>query len=129
MLRCARRPRELARARETARRDEVETLIAAAVSAGKIAPVSKDLCVARAMAGKDGPMANVASTMFRDANVTLPPASLTAEATIVFNDLATRVSDVSDPDEIAAAMPLVEYSLKRRLKDATANPGAGKCGA
>ncbi len=74
-------------------------------------------------------LANVAATMLRDANVTLPPTSLTAEATIMFNDLATRVSDVSDPDEIAAAMPLVEYNLKRRLKDATANPGAGKRGA
>ncbi len=67
--------------------------------------------------------------MFRDANVTLPPASLTAEATIMFNDLVARVSDPSDPDEIAAAMPLIEYNLKRRLKDAMANPGAGKRGA
>ncbi len=74
-------------------------------------------------------LACVASTMFRDANVTLPPASLTAEATIMFNDLVTRVSDLSDPDEIAVAMPLVEYNLKRRLKDATVDPGAGKHGA
>ncbi len=74
-------------------------------------------------------LANVASTICRDANVTLPPASLTAEATSMFNDLVAHVSDVSDPDEIAAAMPLVKYNLQKRLKDARANPGAGKCGA
>ncbi len=67
--------------------------------------------------------------MFCDANVTLPPASLTAEATSMFNDLATRVSDVSDPDEIALAIPLVEYNLSKRLRDATVDPGAGKHGA
>ncbi len=47
----------------------------------------------------------------------------------MFNDLVTRVSDVSDPDEIALAMPLVKYNLSKRLHEATANPGAGKHGA
>ncbi len=74
-------------------------------------------------------LACVAATMLRDANVTLPPASLTAEAVLMFNDLVAHVSDLSDPDEIALAMPLVKYNLSKRLKDARANPGAGKCGA
>ncbi len=28
-----------------------------------------------------------------------------------------------------AAMPLIKYNLSKRLRDAMANPGAGKCGA
>ncbi len=46
------------------------------------------------------------------------PASLTAEAALLVNDLATRVCDLSDPDEIAAAMPAamppVKYNLSKR---------------
>ena len=45
---------KLTEAQETARKDEVETMIASAVSAGKIAPASKDHYVALAMASNDG---------------------------------------------------------------------------
>ncbi|MBP1862177.1 transcriptional regulator with XRE-family HTH domain [Rhizobium herbae] len=56
-----------------------------------------------------------------------PPARrLSGEAVRLYNDLVAVVDDVNDKEEVMAVLPQVELRLKRRLQQATAEPGTGK---
>ena len=110
---------ELARARERARRDEVETLIAAAVSAGKIAPVSKDHYVALAMAGADG------FEQVRQLTATLPriadPSKLDDKAASAKGAIRGSIRGLSDADrEMCACLGVSEEEYARQLATDTA---------
>lgn len=71
-------------------------------------------------------LAKLASAIYRDAGIKLPGERITVEAAALYNDLVAIVGNVADAEEIDATLPLLRHKLTKRLKDAVAEPGAGK---
>lgn len=71
-------------------------------------------------------LAQLATITHRDVGLTLPGERATFEASNLYNDLAGRVQDITDKEEVELAIPLVLHQLKKRLVEAVAAPGTGK---
>lgn len=71
-------------------------------------------------------LARLASGIYREMGRRLPSDRATFEATELYNDLVQRVVDVTDQDEVEATLPQLAYQLRKRLKEAAAEPGTGK---
>lgn len=97
---------KLTEAQEAARKDEVETMIASAVSAGKIAPASKDHYVALAMASDDG------FEEVKKLTDTLP--KITDPSNL--DDKSTNAHGLSDADrEMCATLGVPEEDYAKQL--------------
>lgn len=57
---------------------------------------------------------------------TAPQRRITQEAVGLYNELLNSVRDVRDKEEVDAALPLLEYRLRKRLEQARDAPGTGK---
>lgn len=62
-------------------------------------------------------LARLVIRVYRDAGVKLPPEEITSEATELFNELAGRVADITDANEVDAVFPQLDYLLKKRLSE------------
>lgn len=71
-------------------------------------------------------LARLAERIHKEAGIRLSGEKLAVEAHVLYSELLARVSDLSDQDEIEATLPQLEYALKKRLKEAVAEPGTGK---
>ncbi|MER8990459.1 helix-turn-helix transcriptional regulator [Mesorhizobium sp. M0678] len=71
-------------------------------------------------------LARLVSAVYRDAGLKLPGERATLEAAVLYNELASRITDMSDPEEVEAILPQLRYQLKKRLSEAVAEPGTGK---
>lgn len=71
-------------------------------------------------------LAHLVARVHKNADIKLLPEDVTAEATELYNELCTRVQNLSDMEEIESVFPQLELHLKRRLADAVAEPGSGK---
>ncbi|TCT41190.1 hypothetical protein [Martelella mediterranea] len=74
-------------------------------------------------------LAGLADQVHQQFDIKLPRLALASQAGYLFDELLKRVSNVNDPEEVEAALPLLEFMLKKQLQDAAASPGAGKRGA
>lgn len=64
--------------------------------------------------------------LHQDAGIKLPAEEVTAETTVLYNELSKRVDDLTDQEEVEAVLPQLEVRLKKRLAEAKAQPGSGK---
>lgn len=64
--------------------------------------------------------------VYKEAKIELLPERLPAEAIELYHDLARRVDDLTDMEEVEAVFPQIELRLKKRLSEARDNPRAGK---
>ncbi len=71
-------------------------------------------------------LARIVMRVHTEAGVKLLPEDVAAEATELYNELSSRVQNLSDMEEIEAVFPQLELHLKRRLADAVAEQGSGK---
>lgn len=71
-------------------------------------------------------LARLVAAVYRDAGMKLPGERSTLEAATLYNDLASRVTDIADAEEVEAILPQLRYQLKKRLSEAVAEPGTGK---
>lgn len=65
-------------------------------------------------------------TIFRDIGQIPSLRHITRETAVVYNELATAVPDLRDQEMIEAVLPRVELEFRRRLEQATADPGDSK---
>lgn len=71
-------------------------------------------------------LARMVMRLHREASVKLQPEDVASEAILLYNDLAGRVNNLADTEEVDAVLPQVELQLKRRLLAAQVEPGSGK---
>lgn len=71
-------------------------------------------------------LAGIVIRVHRDAGIRLHSEEVTSETTKFYNDLARRVDDLNDREEIEVVLPQVELRLRKRLAEAVAEPGSGK---
>lgn len=62
----------------------------------------------------------------KDAGVTLPPDALFDQQSTAYNALIQRADNAGDTEEMLSLLPWLETRLRKSLKDATLDPGAGK---
>lgn len=70
-------------------------------------------------------LAKMATSVYEEAQQRLPVEKITVEATRLHNRLR-QIADPHDADEVALAIPLLRYQLRKRLADAARSPGTGK---
>jgi len=61
-----------------------------------------------------------------DEGVTLPPVALLDEQSSAYNTLIERAEDPGDTEELLSLLPWLEARLRKSLKAAASEPGAGK---
>ena len=64
--------------------------------------------------------------IYKEEGVKLPPDALLDEQAAAYNALITRAEDPRDTAELTALLPWLEARLRKALKAAVAEPGAGK---
>lgn len=63
---------------------------------------------------------------FKNAGQRLPEEKIGVEAARLYNELALLVADLNNEEEVDAFLPQVRYALKKRLTEASGEPGSGK---
>ncbi|WP_255664094.1 helix-turn-helix domain-containing protein [Nitratireductor sp. B36] len=71
-------------------------------------------------------LAGIVNRIHREAGIRLRPEDVASETTSFYNELARRVDDLSDHEEVEVVLKQVEHLLKKRLSEAVASPGTGK---
>jgi transcriptional regulator with XRE-family HTH domain len=71
-------------------------------------------------------LARLVVDIHQEQQVKLRPEDVAAEAAELYNELARRVEDLDDAEEVDAVFPQLKVRLKKRLAEATAEPGTGK---
>ncbi|WP_234844788.1 helix-turn-helix domain-containing protein [Sinorhizobium meliloti] len=71
-------------------------------------------------------LGDLAQSVFHECKQTPPPRAITAEAGRLYNELLQMVVDVHDEEVVEALLPVIRERLKKRLEEATAEPGTGK---
>lgn len=74
-------------------------------------------------------VAAIVTTVYSERRLSISPENVAVEGALLYNELIGRVSDLSDRDEIEAALPQLRHLLKKRLDQADAEPGTGKASA
>lgn len=64
--------------------------------------------------------------LHHDVGIKLPAEEITAETTVLYNDLSRRVDNLADREEVEAVLPQLELRLRKRLAEAKSKPGSGK---
>ncbi|MDM9647712.1 helix-turn-helix transcriptional regulator [Rhizobium sp. S163] len=71
-------------------------------------------------------LAGIVTSVHRQAGIRIPAEKVAVEAGGLYNDLVNKVDDIRDQDEVAAMLPWIENRLRKRLDEATNEPGTGK---
>ncbi|MGO4558283.1 helix-turn-helix domain-containing protein [Mesorhizobium sp. 2RAF21] len=71
-------------------------------------------------------MARLVEEVHKDVGIRITPAKISAEAGVLYNELMARLFNQSDAEEIEAILPQLRHFLRKRLEQATAEPGTGK---
>lgn len=71
-------------------------------------------------------LGQLVDTTFREENARIRDLELVIETGNAYNDLRSLVDDLSDPEAIEEALPIVKRRLKKRLADTADNPADRK---
>ncbi len=64
--------------------------------------------------------------LHQDVGIKLSAEEITAETTVLYNDLSRRVDNLADREEVEAVLPQLELRMRKRLAEAKSKPGSGK---
>ncbi len=71
-------------------------------------------------------LATVVTSTYEDSKIPISPENVTVEASRLYNILVGQMNDPEDREEVEALIPHLKHTLRKRLSEATSNPGSGK---